>query len=384
MSHFSRTVKVICLIIFGMFTGVIYAQESDYLPFAYVTQTIEDDGTVGTYNVHVVDVLSGNTLFRAPDDVMSCAISISPDGQWLVYESLTSPAEYILRNLTTGAESVLSNEAIEPVHWTDDTLFFVQVVSRSSGAYDLIVSSYDFTDDTFNDVRTVPSSTFFNAVRWYNQDYAIVTFNNSQFFVYRNDDDGIGFVNRTSDFLGDIKLSATTRLFSVSYDNSDGMILDTDDGLRRAIKNQSPFSWYHHSDTVTFIDEKNQIVIRHIDSSIIERFDVLDDDSIIRELHVSPDDSYIAYLNRDESDAGGYYILETATGEVHRVGENNADIARITSPLAWVDDTRLVYLNLSAQSDTARDVWMYNVTTAQSTQVTNTTDERKSFRCVRG
>ena len=376
-----------------MLAGMLTTQPaSARLPFAYVTWS--DDTQ---YDLHVMDALSGGILFEAnsPEyDCVSITNPISPNRHWLLYGQSDNNMwhqQQILVALESGEQQYLQDSLIGFVRWEEERLTYL---SRWLIVYEEehFVRTYDVTT---RESEILTRTRKFGEVHFEDSQWV----GNELYTILRDAEQSQMLVERGEEIVTSIPLSwwqngwieLSPDGVYLSFVSRDGesseyvgyiLSLETAERLNHDINSLSPLLiWKPNANVLTYLYPRNILNLYAAHTREITSFHLEDGAD---DMAWSPDGRYLSYRTYEEGTTFGY-VLDIETGESTRVSQ-------LLEEMYWVDEPHLIYSRYTSEyieTDDGRkpapkDLWVYNVVTGASTQLTDTPDVDERFNCSFG
>lgn len=349
--------------------------QAERVPFAYVTY---EESSGRKYDLHVIDFDTGALLFESIEHQYDCPHHQSPDGKWLLYG--TSPdgwSDFHLLNLETGVEHFVgSGKVINVLGLSNEKLIYT--VELESDTYPSPLELYHY--DLATEDKTL-----------------IATFRGEGGTL--TIEDPTGAIQNYSES-GDIKSidpSIDGMYVYVRLSNDSGLkakryVLNRLTGNLSRIEDYRSGGWDAESSQFKYFDDWQDDTYKVYDAvsdEIIgyELPNPYSGESHIASAEFSPNRQYIAYkvhhAGGTKNESFSLHILDIASNEMKLI---QWYMFTLVSDVAWIDDTRLVYAYQDADlyREISGDLFLYDVNTGKSTQLTDTPDIAESLYCLLG
>lgn len=367
--------------------------EPERLPFAYVTLELEERES--SYDLHVMDALSGKIMFEMDTLHDDCSSSVSPDGRWLLYFGGTDfPDGYqtYFVDLQTGETTPLvsatsSSSFPNFIRWEGDTVSYL--LSKKSSDEDSKYFSYDTATGNLEIILTVHSPAVLASIRWIDDELVYVIEEDDQLIIHRGDGNSETFLLPEGSNRG-LSISFDARYISLELRNTSSkwemQIFDTQTSELITGINTNWLSWKADTNEVGYVDANDNIYLYNVSTQEMKVFETpVGDIGNLSSLRWSPYGRYAAYSHYTAAEFTDLYVLDTISGESHLIARG---ISIWVYGIKWLSDTKLVYIYNSNYNQTYdeylfanADLWLYDVATGETRQLTNTPELNEVLGC---
>jgi hypothetical protein len=389
-------VSLILLVLVATLFFMVSSQNT-IAPIVYLTQPMSDKSYPPDFNFEVMDVNTGDIIFKSKTEIADCPYSISPDGHWLIYRTSIGQTnlDYKLLNLVTSEEFLLDfvENQFSNFYWFSDSSGFLLSAPSEIQRNEYSIYQYDVNSETLNTVTTV----LWPLVVYPAADSFVYVNNNYRqrlLTIYQLDGQSMTF-EYTNKYFGIVAFSSDGRYLSyITYQESyrDGKlyILDTIGGDTVQLTDAQIYTlgtWYPLGNAFLFVDTNRRLSSYNVETN--ERSSI--NSSSIYDEHVkyiwSPDGQYLS-LEQTLTDLS-YFSIFDYENQQFVGGESSHPDYWGTAMLRWISPTEFAHIDTDiglsvVEGEEKSDVFLYNIETQTSINLTNTPDIIEFKSCFWG
>jgi hypothetical protein len=353
------------------------AQEAN-LPFIYV---------FGRMNFHVMDALSAEILYQIESEAVNCPVGISDDGHWLAYAE--DDHNYLVNLQSAMRQSMDTTDYPMKAVWSSSHHLAAFLYSYGNHH---IIRIYETRTN-----RQIFESDFWSrfgvAIRFDRTDlvYAFVDTMQGESVVYLSRANA--YRTTTLDFTvdsvadwSDLSLSPNGRFLLGTGENTVN-IIDLESGViwqAGETVSSEALQWIPNQGAILVYiveNEAQQFQLRTYNPSLETEASI----NATYSLSLSLDGSFAVYSMYDANSNLRSWLMDTTNGETRELDSN------MRNSIEWLSPNQFVYSAENSNAYDFGDIYLYNATTGESLQLTNTdeVDEyllelNDPYRCVAG